>query len=114
MVNRYQISWSRDRQYYFELISANNQTVLVSETYTTKAACQNGIASCKAHSPYDNNYRRLNASNGLPYFILKAGNGETIGVSETYSTSYARDQGIETCRRIGPNATVVDKTVASS
>jgi uncharacterized protein len=97
-------------QYMFNLHGDNNEVVLTSERYVSKEGAQGGIASVKVHSPYDTNYRRLNNSLGSPYFVLKASNGETIGTSEAYSSSYARDQGIEWVKRNAPGAPTRDST----
>ena len=43
-------------------------------------------------------------------FVLKAGNGEIIGVSETYSTKGACENGIESVRANAPAATLEDQT----
>jgi uncharacterized protein YegP (UPF0339 family) len=47
---------------------------------------------------------------GSPYFSLKAANGYIIGTSETYSSAYARDAGIEAVKRVAPSAMILDQT----
>ena len=42
--------------------------------------------------------------------MLKASNGEIIGVSETYTTTYARDNGIQSVKNTAPNAPTEDLT----
>ena len=42
-----QILKSEDGQYYFVLVSANNQVIATSETYKSKQACKKGIASAR-------------------------------------------------------------------
>jgi uncharacterized protein YegP (UPF0339 family) len=97
-------------QYMFNLRGDNNETVLTSERYVDKQGAQGGIAAVKANSPSDSQYRRLTATNGLPYFVLKGTNGETIGTSETYSSTTARDAGIDWVKRNGPTAPTKDNT----
>lgn len=98
-------------QFMFNLKSAGNgEVVLTSELYTAKQSAQNGIASVKANAPYDSRYRKLTAKNGLPYFTLTGGNGETIGTSETYSTTAARDAGINWVKANAPSAPTSDNT----
>lgn len=111
MTAKFEIFLGRNNQYYFRLRSANNQIILGSEGYTTKSNCQNGINSVKTHSPYDQYYRRLNASNGQYYFTLIASNGQVIGVSETYTTTQAMDNGISAVKRDAPNAQIIDLTL---
>lgn len=111
MTKKFEIFLGRDNQFYFRLRSANNQIILGSEGYTTKSNCQNGIDSAKSHSPYDQYYRRLTARNGQYYFTLIASNGQVIGVSETYTTAQARDNGISAVKRDAPSAPVIDLTL---
>ena len=56
------------------------------EQYTTKSGASNGIQSARVHASEDTNYDRRTASNGEPYFVLKA--REVVGRSETYSSKY--------------------------
>jgi len=42
--------------------------------------------------------------------VLKAGNHEVIGTSEMYSSTSARDGGIEAVQRAAADATIVDET----
>lgn len=46
-----------------------------------------------------------------PHFVLKAGNGEIIGVSETYSSEAACENGIESVVKAAAAAKVEDQTV---
>ena len=109
MAGRYLLRRS-GAQYYFVLQAANYQTLLTSERYTTKQSAEGGIASVRVNSPIDERYNRLTARDGSPYFVLKAANGEPIGTSETYSSTGARDNGIEATKTVGPTAPVVDET----
>ena len=45
-------------------------------------------------------------------FVLKAGNGEIIGVSETYSSESACKNGVESVRKNAVAATLEDQTAA--
>jgi uncharacterized protein YegP (UPF0339 family) len=40
--------------------------------------------------------------------VLKAGNGEVIGIGETYTTIQNRENGIEAVKRDAPSAPVED------
>ena len=51
--------------------------------------------------------------NGEFYFNLKAGNGEVILTSEGYTTTAARDNGIESVRKNGGDAARFNKATAS-
>lgn len=67
----------------------------------------------KTNAPYDSRYDRSTASNGQYYFVLKSSNGEIIGVSETYTTIYNRENGIKAVKRDTPTAPVEDLTLAT-
>lgn len=97
-------------EYRYRLRARNGEIILHGEGYTSKQGCQNGKASVKANAPYDSRYERKLATNNQYYFVLKATNGETIGVSETYTTASARDNGIEAVKRDAPDAPTEDLT----
>lgn len=106
---RFTIRKSISNQYYFRLEATGNyETLLVSEMYNTKSACEAGISSVKANAPYDSRYDRLYSINKQYYFTLKATNGEIIGTSETYTTSIYRDAGIELVKIQAPTASTLD------
>lgn len=110
MAEAYVLKKSSDNQFYFYLRARNNEPILVSERYTTKASANNGIESCKANSPHDSRYEKRTSTKGEPYFVLKARNGEPVGRSEMYSSEAARDNGIEACKKYGPTAPTDDQT----
>lgn len=97
-------------QYMFNLRGANHEVVLTSERYISKQGAQGGIAAVKANAPLDAQYRKLTNTAGLPYFTLKGGNGETIGTSESYSSTAARDDGIQWVKTNAPSAPTQDRT----
>lgn len=90
--------------------AGNGEIILISEMYKAKASADKGIASVKTNAPNDGRYDRKTATNGQFYFNLKAANGEIIGTSEMYTTSSARDNGIESVKNNAPEAKIVDLT----
>lgn len=52
----------------------------------------------------------IKAGKSGPYFVLKAGNGEVIGQSETYSSDAACENGIESVKKCAPVANIEDQT----
>ena len=64
----------------------------------------------KANAPYDARDQKLTARDGSPYFTVTATNGQVIGVSEMYSTTRARDEGIAWVKANAPSATTLDLT----
>ena len=109
MAGSYELSSNDKGQFRFVLKAENGQTILHSEHYETKASADNGIQSVQTNSPLDARYERKEASDGRPYFVLKAGNHQVIGTSQMYKDAAARDAGIESVKANGPTTTV--KTV---
>ena len=91
----------------FNLKAGNGQVIATSEVYTTEAACKNGIESVKKNAVEDARFERKEAKNGAPFFNLKAGNNEVIGVSEVYSSEAACKNGIESVKKNAPDAELV-------
>lgn len=110
MAGTYLLQRSGTSQFMWNLRAANNETILTSELYNSKAGALNGIESCRINSPLDARYQRLTTKGGSPYFVLRAANNEVIGVSEAYATEAGRDNGIASCKSNGPTATLVDQT----
>lgn len=112
---KFQIFKDNRGEFRFNLFAKNGENILrSSEGYTTKQGCKNGIASVKKNAPYDSRYYRGVATNGQYYFVLKAANGEALGVSEMYVTTYGRDNGIESVKKNAPDAPIEDLTITSS
>lgn len=97
-------------EYRYRLRARNGEIILHGEGYTSKQNCLNGIDSVKRNSPLDERYERKTAVNGQYYFVLKASNGEPIGVSETYTTTSARENGVEAVKSTAPTASIEDLT----
>lgn len=110
MAGKFEIKKSKDNQFYFNLKAGNGEIILTSEMYKAKASAEKGIASVKTNAPDDGKYDRKTAKNGQFHFNLKAANGEVIGTSEMYTTSSARDKGIESVKNNAPAAAIVDLT----
>lgn len=109
---RFEIDTDSKGEFRFNLFAVNARNILrSSEGYTTKQNCKKAIESVKVNAPADNRYKRDTASNGQYFFTLHARNGETLGISEMYTTIVNRENGIVAVKRDAPIATVVDLTV---
>ncbi len=106
MLGWYILSKNEKNQFWFVLKAANSQTILQSEMYTTKAAAQSGIASVQKNCTNDDRFERKIAKNEEHFFVLKAGNGEIIGKSETYTTKQSCENGIESVKKNGVTTTI--------
>lgn len=108
MAGKFERKQAKDGQWMFNLKAGNGQVILTSELYTTKAACDNGIASVRTNSPLDERYERKESKSAQPYFVLKAANHQIIGVSEMYSSKSAMENGIESVKANGQTSDIVD------
>ncbi len=97
-------------EFQFNLKAGNGQNILLSEGYTTRAGCDNGVDSVRKNAVDDNRYDRKTSTNGKFYFNLKASNGQIIGTSEMYESEAGRDNGIASVKENAPGATVSDQT----
>lgn len=102
MSARYEIFLATNQQYYFRLKAPNGEIILQSEGYVTRAGAENGVASSRRHSPLDQHYVKRTSQNNQYYFVLRSANNQVIGVSETYTTTSARDNGISSVKAYGP------------
>jgi uncharacterized protein YegP (UPF0339 family) len=109
MAGWFELSKSKNNQFYFVLKAGNGETILTSEQYQTKASAEAGIASVRANSLLDERYERKAAANGKVHFNLKAGNHQVIGTSQLYATEAARDNGIASVKTNGQSVTVKDQ-----
>lgn len=110
MAGKFEIKKGTSGKFRFNLKAGNGQIILSSESYETKQGAEKGIESVKKNAPDDDRYERETASNGKAYFVLKAGNGEPLGRSETYSSTSAMEGGIDSVKKNAPDAETEDLT----
>jgi|GEM_PF-382246 len=89
----YELFQGKDEQWYFNLKSANQQIILSSEGYASKASALKGIESVKSNAQSEQ-FEHLTSVSNQPYFVLKAKNGEVIGRSQMYRRKAGCDKGI--------------------
>jgi hypothetical protein len=110
-MGKFVITKRANGEFQFNLKAGNGQTILASEGYSAKSGCTNGIESVKTNSQDDGKFERKTSSNGKPYFVLKAGNGQIIGMSEMYESEAGRENGIKSVKENAPDATIDDQTI---
>ena len=108
--------------YVFNLKANNGQVIATSEVYTTRSACDKGIASVAKNAPIagvedqtEEGYKALKNPKFEVYkdkkgefrFRLKAKNGQIIAVSEGYTTMASCDNGIASVKKNAPDAEIV-------
>lgn len=108
---KYQLYKSEsDSQYYFRLTAENGEIILQSEGYKSKQNAWLGIASVKANAFFDKRFERKESKDGQYYFVLKATNGQPIGVSEMYKTADACEGGVKSVKSVASSANEEDLT----
>jgi uncharacterized protein YegP (UPF0339 family) len=112
MAGYFELKSAAGSQFMFNLKAGNHEVILTSERYATKQAATGGIDSVKKNAPDDARYQRKAATNGAPYFVLTAANGQTIGKSEMYSSTSAMENGITSVKANAPSAPTRDLTGA--
>ncbi len=107
--------------FHFNLKAANGEIIGTSETYKTKAACENGIASVQKNCVGDVEDQTLKTPDPKKCpkfeifktkddqfrFRLVASNGEKILASESYKAKDSCKNGIASVKKNAPEAPVV-------
>jgi uncharacterized protein YegP (UPF0339 family) len=110
-MGKFIITKRRDGEYQFNLKAGNGEIILISEGYTTKYGCKNGIESVRINSQIDSRFERKIAVNDKYYFVMKAGNGEIIGKSQLYLTKQGMENGVQSVKDNAPSAEITDETI---
>lgn len=97
---RFEIFKGQDGQSYFHLIAGNGQKVLSSEGYSSATSAKSGIVTVKSNGTQERRYLLREAQDGRWYFVLVAGNGQIIAVSQMYSSESAAKTGIATAVKV--------------
>jgi uncharacterized protein YegP (UPF0339 family) len=64
-------------QFYYQLISANNEIILNGEGYKSLQSCKDGIQSVKLNSPYDFRYEKTDKLYNYRFNLIAA-NGKQL------------------------------------
>ncbi|ULQ50893.1 YegP family protein [Flavihumibacter fluvii] len=110
-MGKFVITKRNNGEFQFNLDAGNDQTILTSEGYSTKANCTNGIESVRKNSQDPAKFEKKTATNGKFYFTLKATNGQVIGTSQMYESAQSRDNGIASVTSNASDAGVDDQAV---
>jgi uncharacterized protein YegP (UPF0339 family) len=110
-LSTYHVQQSENRQFHFCLRGDKHEMIFQSEEFWSKQGALNAIDSCRTHSPHEQNYVRRITEQGSPYFVLRGGHDEVLGVSEPYSSEAARENGIVSCKVNGRGSAENDETV---
>ncbi len=106
IMGKFEITTRTNGEFQFNLKAANHQIILTSQGYSTRAGCENGIASVRENSQVDSNFERNKSANGKHYFNLKAANSQIIGTSEMYESTSSMENGIASVMKNAPDAII--------
>jgi uncharacterized protein len=112
MSGKFELKKTANDKFMFNLKAGNGEIILTSQMYEAMTSALNGIESVRKNCAEDGRFERNEGSNGEPYFVLKAANGQVIGKSEHYSSVRAMENGIESVKKNAPDAKLDDKTLA--
>lgn len=108
MAGKFTLSVGKDGKHYFALKAGNGEVILQSQGYASKESCANGIESVRKNAADENRFENKTATDGRFYFVLLAGNKQTIGKSQMYKTESGCKNGIASVGKNAPDATVAE------
>ncbi|MBL8447786.1 MAG: YegP family protein [Zoogloeaceae bacterium] len=91
---KFELTKNDKGDFFFKLLNADGGTLIRSEAYSAKTSATNGIESVRKNAPEAGRYDLKDASDGRPFFNLKASNGQVIGTSPMFKDATARDAAI--------------------
>lgn len=125
-MHKFKILNAADGQFRVQFVY-NSEIMVWSENYKSKASAQNCIESLKKNAPdaaivdltreeTGTGYRFeiVEAKSGETFVRFKASNGESMVRSETYASKASAKNCIESVKKNGPGAEVIDESGASA
>lgn len=109
-MSKFVITTQANGDYHFNLVANNGQVILTSQGYSAHASCLNGIDSVRRNAADASKFVSKTASDGRPYFVLMATNGQVIGNSQMYSDESACQKGIASVQANAAAADIDDQT----
>lgn len=107
-MSKFELYTDKSGEYRFRLKAGNGENILASEGYASKDGCMNGIESVKENSQDEEKFEVKETTNGGYMFNLKAGNGQVIGTSQTYTSKDGCMNGVESVMKNAPEAEIVE------
>jgi hypothetical protein len=86
--------WKDGSAYVFQLVSAQGETLIDSQDYSSRAAALGGLVSVLDNGTRTGRYTVVVGADGRAYFELRASNGQIIGKSNTYATRVGADSAV--------------------
>ena len=108
MAAKFELKRAKNGKFMWNLKVTSCEPILTSQKYASKSGAKSGIKSVKKNSRKDGCYDRRKTKAGKPYFVLKAGNHQVIGTSESYSANRTLENGIKSVKKNAPGAAIDD------
>lgn len=102
-VGRFETFKGKDDRFYFHLLAGNGEKILASQGYASLASAVSGIESVRTNATNPIRFLQREAQDGSKYFVLTAGNGQIIAVSEMYATAAGATRGQAAVQRVVTN-----------
>jgi uncharacterized protein len=100
--------------YYFQFKAENGETLLISEAYTSKGGCMNGIKAVISYAKNQAEFIVTRSSSSTYYsFFLKAPNGQILAHGERNKDLDEIKHVISYIKLNASSAIIEDKTVLS-
>ncbi len=122
MPHRFKIVGRKDGQFGVQFVY-NSEIMVWSESYKSKSSAQNCIDSLKKNAPGADqadlskgedakgyHFEIVESKNGEHFVRFVASNGETMVRSETYTSKASAQNAIDSIKKNGPGADVVDNS----
>lgn len=107
---KFELTKNEKGEFFFKLANADGGTLVRSEAYNAKSSATNGVESVRKNAAEAGRYELKDASDGRPYFNLKASNGQVIGTSPMFKDGAAREAAIAAMETGAAGAALDDKS----
>lgn len=112
-MGKYIITKRDNGDYQFNLEADNGHIIFTSEGYSTKKNCKKGIRSVKKNALKPDMYERKISEDDQNYFVLKAENGQIVGMSQMYKSESGFENAILSVMENAPDAIMDDQSIES-
>lgn len=107
MAAKFELYKDKAGKHRWRLKAANGEIILASQGYASKAGAKIGIESVRKNCTDVKNFRISQTRNKKHSFSLIAGNGQIVGVSQTYAKEASCKAGVQSVKRSAPKAKMV-------
>lgn len=94
--------------HYFVLLKDNGQVILTSQLYVSKAAALSGIEAVRRNAQRKEAFVIRQRADSTYHFIVKALNGEVVGVGESFPVKESAENVVDSVREYAPDAILKD------